>query len=226
LLHMRDELKSLNDRELKLARARASALLEGQEKERRRIIQELHDGVGQLLTAIRMRMEMFEGESSLRDDIKKQINDTIAEVRRISYNVMPQALVDYGLEAALAGLCDSIKRYSKFEIDFTYVKESDHTLNFEVSTALFRIAQEGLNNIVKYAEASSVNLHIIDKADEVYLVLEDNGKGFDEGKIRPNGGMGLQNIRERAKLLNGTAEIHSTLGEGTVIEIHIPIYQV
>jgi signal transduction histidine kinase len=61
-----------------------------------------------------------------------------------------------------------------------YVKESDHTLNFEVSTALFRIAQEGLNNIVKYAEASSVNLHIIDKEDEVYLVLEDNGKGFDE----------------------------------------------
>jgi signal transduction histidine kinase len=225
LLHMRDELKSLQDRELKLARARASALLEGQERERRRIIQELHDGVGQLLTAIRMRLEMFEGESHVRDEIKKQINDTIAEVRRISYNVMPQALVDFGLEAALAGLCDSIKRYSKLEIDFTYVRESDHTLNFEISTALLRIAQEGLNNIVKYAEASSVNLHIIDKRDEVYLVLEDNGKGFDENKLKPNAGMGLQNIRERAKLLNGSAEIHSTPGQGTVIEIHIPIYQ-
>src|SRR5688572_28721103 len=224
LLQMRDELKSLNDRELKLARARASALLEGQEKERRRIIQELHDGVGQLLTAIRMRMEMLDGESSVKEDIKKQINDTIAEVRRISYNVMPQALVDFGLEAALAGLCDSVKRYSRLEIDFTYVKESDHTLNFEVSTALFRIAQEGLNNIIKYAEASAVNLHIIDKEDEVYLVLEDNGKGFDERKAKPKGGMGLQNIRERAKLLNGSAEIHSTPGQGTVIEIHIPIY--
>ncbi|HEX6223783.1 MAG TPA: sensor histidine kinase, partial [Chryseolinea sp.] len=199
-------------------------LLEGQERERRRIIQELHDGVGQLLTAIRMRMEMLEGESSLKDEIKKQINDTIAEVRRISYNVMPQALVDFGLEAALAGLCDSVKRYSNLEIDFTYVKESDHTINFEVSTALFRIAQEGLNNIVKYAEASSVNLHIIDKDDEVYLVLEDDGNGFDESKLKINGGMGLQNIRERAKLLNGSAEIHSTPGHGTVIEIHIPIY--
>jgi len=225
LLHMRDELKSLNERELKLARSRASALLEGQEKERRRIIQELHDGVGQLLTAIRMRMEMFDGESSVKEDIKKQINDTIAEVRRISYNVMPQALVDFGLEAALAGLCDSIKRYSNLEIDFAYVRESDHTLNFEISTALFRIAQEGLNNIVKYAEASAVNLHIIDKEDEVYLVLEDNGKGFDERKSKPTGGMGLQNIRERAKLLNGSAEIQSAPGQGTVIEIHIPIYQ-
>ena len=171
-----------------------------------------------------MRMEMLEGESSLKDEIKKQINDTIAEVRRISYNVMPQALVDFGLEAALAGLCDSVKRYANLEIDFTYVKESDHTINFEVSTALFRIAQEGLNNIVKYAEASSVNLHIIDKDDEVYLVLEDDEIGFDESKLKINGGMGLQNIRERAKLLNGSAEIHSTPGHGTVIEIHIPIY--
>jgi two-component system, NarL family, sensor kinase len=224
LLHMRDELKSLNEREMKMARARASALLEGQERERRRIIQELHDGVGQLLTAIRMRLESLEGDSSMKEEIKKQINDTISEVRRISYNVMPQALVDFGLEAALAGLCDSVKRYSNLEIDFTYVKESDNTLNFEISTALFRIAQEGLNNIVKYAEASSVNLHIIDKEDEVYLVLEDNGKGFEESKLKVKGGMGLQNIRERAKLLNGSADIHSTPGEGTVIEIHIPIY--
>ncbi|HYI78815.1 MAG TPA: ATP-binding protein [Chryseolinea sp.] len=224
LLHMRDELKSLNEREMKMARARASALLEGQERERRRIIQELHDGVGQLLTAIRMRLESLEGDSNMKEEIKKQINDTISEVRRISYNVMPQALVDFGLEAALAGLCDSVKRYSNLEIDFTYVKESDNTLNFEISTALFRIAQEGLNNIVKYAEASAVNLHIIDKEDEVYLVLEDNGKGFEESKLKVNGGMGLQNIRERAKLLNGSADIHSTPGEGTVIEIHIPIY--
>jgi signal transduction histidine kinase len=223
LIQMRDELKSLTERELKSARARASALLEGQEKERRRIVQELHDGVGQLLTAIRMRMEMFDGEPELKDDIKKQINETISEVRRISYNVMPQSLVDFGLEAALAGLCDSIKRYANLDIDFTYVRESDHTLNFEINTALFRIAQEGLNNIVKYAEASSVKLHIIDKEDEVYLMLEDNGKGFDENKLKTNGGMGLQNIRERAKLLNGSAEIHSTPGEGTVIEIHIPI---
>jgi signal transduction histidine kinase len=220
---MRDELKSFTERETKSARARASALLEGQEKERRRIIQELHDGVGQLLTAIRMRLEMFDGEPELVEDVKKQINETISEVRRISYNVMPQSLVDFGLEAALSGLCDSIKRYSKLDIDFTYVRESDHNLNFEVSTALFRIAQEGLNNIVKYAEASSVKLHIIDKEDEVYLILEDDGKGFDESKLKANGGMGLQNIRERAKLLNGNAEIHSTPGEGTVIEIYIPI---
>lgn len=223
LIQMRDALKSLNERETKLARARASALLEGQENERRRIIKDLHDGVGQLLTAIRMRVEMLEDGSGLKEEIKKQINETIAEVRRISYNVMPQSLVDFGLEAALQGLCDSMKRYSNLEIDFHYVKEFDHTLNFDISTALFRIAQEGLNNVVKYAQASSVNLHIIDKEDEIYLMLEDNGRGFDESKLNADSGMGLQNIRERAAILNGYADIHSVRGEGTVIEVHIPI---
>lgn len=223
LIKMRDELKELTDREMKLARARASALLEGQENERRRIIKELHDGVGQLLTAIRMRVEMIEGDDILKEEIKKHINETIAEVRRISYNVMPQALVDFGLEAALRGLCDSMKRYANVMIDFTYVRETEHKLNFEISAALFRIAQEGLNNIIKYADASSVNLHIIDKEDEIYLALEDDGKGFNESKVNNTTGIGLQNIRERAKLLNGSAEIHSAPGEGTVIEVYIPI---
>ena len=98
-----------------------------------------------------------------------------------------------------------------------------YTLSFDVSTALFRIAQEGLNNIVKYADASSVNLHIIQEADEIYLALEDDGKGFAEEKVKAMPGMGLQNIRERAKLLNGSAEIHSVPGQGTIIEVHIPI---
>lgn len=223
LIQMRDELKAFNEREVKLVRARASALLEGQENERRRIVKELHDGVGQLLTAIRMRVEMLEGDDPLREEIRKQINETIAEVRRISYNVMPQALVDFGLEAALKGLCDSMKRYSNLDIDFTYIKESHEVLNFEVTTALFRIAQEGLNNVVKYANASTVYLHIIQKEDEIYLALEDDGKGFEVSDTETAQGMGLQNIRERAKLLNGSAEIHSVPGQGTVIEVHIPV---
>ena len=225
LIQMRDELKAFHAREAKQARARASALLEGQENERRRIIKELHDGVGQLLTAIRIRVEMLEGDDPLKEEIKNQINDTIAEVRRVSYNVMPQALVDFGLEAALKGLCDSMKRYANLDIDFTYVRESETALNFEITTALFRIAQEGLNNIVKHAHATVVRLHVIQDENEVYLVLEDNGKGFDIENLKANSGMGLQNIRERAKLLNGSAEINAAPGQGTVIEIHIPIEQ-
>ncbi len=221
LLRMRDELRAFHEKELKSARTRAAALLEGQENERRRIIKELHDGVGQMLTAIRMQVDMLEGVH--KDEIKSQINDAIAEVKRISYNVMPQAIIDYGLEAALKGLCDSVQKYSSITIDFRFIKETNHTLDFEISIALFRIAQEGLNNIVKHANASHVDLHVLDKEDEVYFVLEDNGKGFDEIDKNHQGGSGLRNIKERAKLLNGSAEIHTTPGVGTSIEVHIPI---
>jgi signal transduction histidine kinase len=80
-----------------------------------------------------------------------------------------------------------------------------------------------LNNIVKHAQATQVSLHVLDKEDEIYLVIEDNGKGFDESKIVENASFGLRNIRERAKLLNGNADIQSSLGTGTIIEVNIPV---
>ena len=180
---MRDELRGFHERELKSARARAAALLEGQENERRRIIKELHDGVGQMLTAIRMQVDSLESDKERREEIKSYINEAIAEVKRISYHVMPQAIVDFGLEAALKGLCDTIKKFSSLTIDFRYIREFEHKLDFEISIAVFRIAQEGLNNIVKHAGATNVNLHVLDKEDEIYFILEDNGKGFDEKEL-------------------------------------------
>lgn len=221
LIQMRDELKNFNEREVKMARERAAALMEGQEYERQRITQELHDGVGQLLTAIRIRIEILDGNQSLKQDLKEQINETIAEIKRISYNVMPHALVDYGLEAALKGLCDNVKKYSSIIIDFRYIKEIEQKLNFEISIAVFRIVQEGLNNIIKHAQASQVNLHVLEKEDSIYIILEDNGIGFVESEIIH--GSGLRNMKERARLLNGTTDIHSTSGEGTTLEITIPI---
>lgn len=222
LIRMRDELKNYNEREVKLARERSAALMEGQEYERQRITLELHDGVGQLLTAIRIRIEMLEGNDKLKQELKTQINETIAEIKRISYNVMPHALVDYGLEAALKGLCDNVEKYSSLRIDFRYIKEVDHRISFEISSAVFRILQEGLNNIVKHAKASEVDLHILDKEDSIYLILQDNGVGFDENEETFKPGSGLRNMRERARLLNGTTEVHSIPGEGTTVEVTIP----
>lgn len=225
LIKMRKELKAFHARELKSARSRAAALLEGQESERTRIIKELHDGVGQLLTAIRMQLELIEGNDDRKSDLKKYIADAVTEIKRISYNVMPQAIVDFGLEAALNGLCESVRKYSSLSIDFRYVREADNKLDFEVSIAVFRIMQEGLNNIVKHAQARNVNLHILDKPDELYCVLEDDGCGFDTSIMndRTTVGSGLRNILERAQLLNGMAHIQSVPGHGTVIEIHIPL---
>lgn len=222
LIHMRDQLRSLSEREVKLVREKAAAMLEGQENERKRIIQELHDGVGQLLTAVRLRVEMLDSDEALRKEIMMLINDTVAEVKRISYNVMPNAIVDFGLEAALKGLCENTKKYTALVVDFQYVKEVDRKLNFDITIAVFRIVQEGFNNIIKHAGASHVTLHVLEKEDEIYMILRDDGQGFEEQRVAKNG-MGLRSMKERAKLLDGNMEIHSTPGKGTIVEMHIPI---
>lgn len=222
LLRMRSELKQLQERELKLARARAAALLEGQETERARIIKELHDGVGQMMTAILMQVDSLDVDITRKTEIKRFINEAIAEIRRISYNVMPQALVDFGLEAALKGLCKSVAGYSSITIDFQYVHDTSDKLDFEITIALYRIIQEALTNVVRHSDASHVILHLLDKEEEMYCLIEDNGKGFVMTEANRKGGSGLRNIRERVMLLNGTVEITGRPETGTSIEIHIP----
>ena len=222
LIQMRDKLKTLSDEQARLIREKASALMEGQENERKRIVQDLHDGVGQLLTGIRLRVQMMEHDEKVRDEIMSLINETIVEVKRVSYNVMPNAIVDFGLEAALRGLCDNVKKYTSMSIDFSYVKEFDHTLRFDISIALFRIVQEGFNNIMKHAGATHADLYVLHREHQLYLVLKDNGHGFEEGK-QSNSGLGLHSMKERAKLLNGNLEIDSMPGHGTTIEVTIPL---
>jgi signal transduction histidine kinase len=243
LIHMRNQLRTIHERELRLVREKTAALLEGQENERKRIVRDLHDGVGQMLTAIRLRMQMIDGGPLVLDrnghdlgsEIMKLINDTIEEVRRISYNVMPNALVDFGLEAALRSLCDNVntfhaktqgrkqdaKTLPAFTVDFQYVRDSEQPIPFDISIAVFRIAQEGLNNITKHANAKSVDLHVIEKKDEIYLMLKDDGKGFVESSSHT--GFGLRSMRERARLLNGSLEIETTVDGGTILELHIPL---
>jgi two-component system NarL family sensor kinase len=223
LIHMRDQLKTFSEKEIRLVREKTAAVLEGQEQERKRIILELHDGVGQMLTAINLHVDAISGNAELKSELKNVIHETISEVKRISYNVMPNAIVDFGLEAALKGLCNNVKKYSGLDFDFRYIKEADRKLKFDVSIAIFRIVQEGLNNIVKHANASRFELHVIDKEDEIYLLLRDNGKGFVEAELVSKNGLGLKSIRERAMLLQGSAEIYTAETPGTIVEVHIPV---
>ncbi len=136
---------------------------------------------------------------------------------------MPNALVDYGLEAALRGLCENVKSYTSLHIEFTFVREVSRQLSFDVTISVFRIMQEGLNNIVKHAAATEVKLFVVDNEFELYLLLEDNGKGFDENALKPNVGVGLQSMKDRASLLNGTLHVYAKEGQGTSLEVRIPI---
>ncbi|WMJ72274.1 histidine kinase [Cytophagaceae bacterium ABcell3] len=227
LLTMRDSLKKLKEQEKKLSRQRSAALIEGQENERRRFAREIHDGLGQMLVAIKFRIAALEESGEAKDELKKLLNDTIEEVRRISNNVMPGVLLDFGLEAGLNQLCSNIKRLTNMNLQFNYlVDETSGNLDFDVKVGLYRIAQEALNNSIKYAEAKNAELEVVNGSDFVMMIIKDDGKGFDMKEYADNKAKisnGIKNMKERARLMNGSFYIQSEINKGTVVKVEVPL---
>ncbi len=205
---------------------RMSALYDGQELERQRISRELHDGLGQKLISIKLQLESTSKQNA--DEVKSTIEEvkvdflkTIEEVRQISNNLAPNILKESGIDIALKNLCDSINRTSKIDIELSVY--GDYSTNDpKVKFYIYRIAQEGLNNAIKHSGATKVQLQLIGSKDSIILLIEDNGKGFayDTNFCTPCNG--IYNMKERARLLNGTLDIESEPNTGTTIRLKIP----
>lgn len=221
-----------HQQEIKEHKIRASALLQGQEEERKRLSKEMHDGVGQMLTGLKLIAENF-GETkewSPRDlrnaqDLRTVISQTIQEVRTISHNLMPTVLNDFGIDLALKQLMDSTARNTNAQMTFTSnLKEKRLDRNVEIG--LYRIAQEAINNAVKHSEATQINLDVSLGNKKVTLRVTDNGKGFNAARKKsnaPNSSTnGLRNLHERAHLLDGVLKINSAIGRGTEVIAQIP----
>lgn len=218
LLDMRDKLVKLRDLEKIQQKVKTLALLEGSENERKRISQDLHDGIGQMLTALKFKIQEIEIQTKDLQPVKHLLDDIIQEIRRISSNLMPKVLLDYGLEAALLQLSASSKipmkvKYQTPEIE-PYITQVENI-------TLFRIAQEALNNALKYSGASELVVQIVVQDDGVKMDVLDNGTGFDLTENQ-NKSHGIRNMIERAKLLNGEVNIHTEIGKGTRVEVWIP----
>lgn len=203
---------------------RMRAAFDGQDIERQRLSRELHDGLGQSLIAQKLRLESLKlpatGETTtLLEEMKQCSDNLVDDIRRISNDLMPAQLTQFGIVPALRQHCDEVSRYSGIEVSF------DSTGNFDdmrrkTKIYIFRIIQEALNNIVKHSGSKSAVIEIVKTKEYFFLSITDNGKGFDNGKsIKGNG---LNNIRERTLLLGGTFSITSQPGNGTTIEIQIP----
>ena len=223
LIQMRDKLKILTENEIKLIKENSLKLIEGQEVERKRISRELHDGLGQLLTATRFRLGEIKDNKEVKAEIKKLLDETLFEVRRISNNLMPSVLIDFGLKAGLQRLAGQIEETSGVKISLLYENENNDStqLPFDVTTNIYRIIQEALNNMVKYAEATEAEVAIFESNENIIVEIADNGKGFDvdwNSETR-----GLKNMKERVNILKGSFDIKSQPGKGTVIFCEIPI---
>jgi signal transduction histidine kinase len=213
---------------------RTAYLIAGQEEERKRLSRDLHDGLGQLLTAIRLQVEALEGKIARgkADEInlaqlKSLISQTIHETRSISNALMPSVLSDFGLLAALQMLADIQNRADEtIQVDF----EADSTLtdvpvrfDKDVEITLYRVAQEAVTNAIRHGKASQIQMRLTEKRNLIRFVVSDNGLGFKAQRLatEPHG-QGVHNMQERIKLLNGSFAIRSTPGQGTTIDIRIP----
>ena len=202
------------------------SLIEGEEKERKRIAQELHDGLGQLLSSARLNVSAMEDnvnevvETQWKNSIKL-IDDAVTEVRTISHNMMPNALISIGFEAALQEQIHIINHAGQVQIHADLPEDKIELPEAE-AIALYRIIQEILNNALKYAEAKNIWLNISSDPN-ILISVKDDGKGFDTTLIQSSGGIGWRNIKSRVDILNGELIIQSEIGKGSEISLKMAV---
>ena len=252
--------KQQYERQMDEQKMRTSYLIAGQEEERKRLSRELHDGLGQMLTAIKLQIEGLEANltkaaptqaqkpatnKSLRT-LKNLVTQTIGETRTISNNLMPTVLSDFGVVPAIKMLAES-DRSEKIDVLFeTNLTAGAPRLDRNVEIMLYRVAQEALSNAVRHANPSHIRIELMEQADRLQLSISDDGRGFrlthqtganrspkpaekdaadstahPLARFRPPS-QGLHNMQERAELLNGKVNIHSTPGKGTSVLVTIP----
>lgn len=205
---------------------RNKAIIEAEEKERIRIARELHDGIGQQLSAAKMNLSAF--EATMPEDKKETfhylmelVDDAVKEVRSISHKMIPNALLRSGLTSAVREFVNKLTISGTLKIDL-HIVGIDTRLDHSIETVLYRVIQECVGNIIKHAQASHVNIQLIKYDTHLNLVIEDNGVGFDTNKINKFEGIGLKNIVSRVLYLNGTVDFDSMLGHGTTIIVDVP----
>ena len=213
-------------------------LMQAQEIERKRISQEMHDHVGQMLQAIKMNLDqikrkltsepqMLEETENWFIDTEELLSLTIDDIRKLIFDLRPSILDDFGLYSALKSYLDGYSRRSDIKVTIKG-KEEKERFPLKVEENLYRIIQESLNNVVKHANATEVGISLYKKHSAVILSVKDNGVGFDPLKLSSSAhpGTGISGMRERANLLGGSFEVISKPGKGTRINVKIPLTEV
>ncbi len=212
----------------RVARDALRRVVTAQELERRRLARELHDETGQALTSILLSLrtvEEAEDEHELRaavGEVRELVRSTLQDVRQLAVELRPKVLDDFGLVAALERLTQSFGEQTGMSVHFQQTWPTSDRLPAEIETALYRIVQESLTNIVKHARATSVSVVLTRKDDSVSVVVEDDGVGFEPHRAREDG-IGLVGMRERVALLGGRLAIESRPGAGTTFVAEVPL---
>ena len=221
MLLIRDNTEKLN-----LEKASYLMAINAEEKERSLFSKELHDGLGPLLSTLKIYLEMY--YSSPDDpEIKKRINDTLAEsitsVKEISNNLSPYILENLGLTKAVESFVDKLK-YSK-KIDINFSSNITERCKPEIEIAFFRIITELINNTLKHSHATTIDITLTQETEKIYLKYTDNGEGFDYHEVQKHkNGIGLFNLKSRIEKLGGNTEIITSPGSGFKMNVYLVTY--
>lgn len=208
-------------------RQQARARISGQDDERQRLSRDLHDGLGQWLAATRYRLDSIdcncpEKTKTNLDEARKMVDEIMQELRKISDNLMPGVLREFGIKLAIRSLTREISAVTNitFQVDLENIPEN---LPPDFQIFVFRMVQEALNNVVKHSESVTAGVEAALIENSLVFTISDNGKGFDDNNLSINQGNGLRNMRERAQVLGGKMDIQSKPGVGTKIIFVIPL---
>ncbi len=215
--------KDISDRvkhrkiEEELKTKRVSILIEGQENERERIARDLHDGVGQLANVVKMTAKKLEVGPELTDSIDLFLD----EMRKVTDGLLPLRLNDFPLDVCLNGLVDQVDKSSSINFSFSANDVPEVSMNNKIN--IYRVAQEGISNILKHSRAKNAFIQINGFGDHIQLTIEDDGVGFSKNNSDDTSHHGLQNIFFRSEVMKGNCDIESSEGKGTFISLNIPV---
>ena len=212
-------------------KAQASQIVEGQEEERKRIAKDIHDGIGQMLTALKFNIESIDIEDKAKTGekityLKSLTSDLIKGVRTATFNLTPPELSDHGIFPAIHKMTTELSKLTGKKVLFKNKTDTNIRFDSLAETNIYRVTQEAVNNAIKYAEANYILVTLNYSYPILSVVIDDDGKGFDDsilGKLPKNnseGGMGLFFMKERIDYINGRLFINSELGKGTRVTIN------
>ncbi len=205
------------------------AVIEAEENERQRIARELHDGIGQMMSAAKMNLSAFESEVTLANEEQKKslekviqlVDESCKEIRTVSHIMMPNALLKNNLASAIRDFVNKLN--TKAITANVFTDGLDSRLDASVETVLYRVVQECVHNAIRHAGATRLDISLTRDKEGISGTVEDNGKGFDAVNREKYDGIGLRNIITRIGYLKGTVDFDSSPGKGTLVAFHIPL---
>lgn len=212
------------EREKKLSAT--EAVLRGEEQERSRLAKDLHDGLGGMLSGIKYAFQNMKGNLVMTPDNQRayersidMLDSSIKEMRRVAHNMMPEALVKFGLDTALRDFCNDINQSVALKVHYQSIGLADTPLEHTTAITIYRIIQELINNSMKHAAATNIVVQVTRDGSHFSITVEDDGMGFDPSVLQQSAGIGFSNIRNRVDFLKGKMDVYSQPGKGVSVLI-------